>query len=110
MSKKIKAANKEKNLQAKRTRKAANKAKYASLMAAGRNGKSYRSVKAGKKKRKVASIDHPNGRCGNLACKKCFSVFHEIMEERRQAESFLFAFQKEILIIINDENDKERKK
>lgn len=87
MSKKIKAANKEKNLQAKRARKAANRAKYAALMTAGRNGKSYRSVKAGKKKRRMASVDHPNGRCGNVACKKCFPVFHEIMEERRQQES-----------------------
>lgn len=72
MSKKIKAANKEKNLQAKRARKAANKAKYAGLMAAGRNSKSYRSIQQGKKKRRAVSVDHPNGHCGNPACLKCF--------------------------------------
>ena len=72
MSKKIKAANKEKNLQAKRARKAANKAKYAALMTAGRNSKTYRSIQQGKKKRKISSIDHPNGNCGNIGCVKCF--------------------------------------
>jgi hypothetical protein len=87
MSKKIKAANKEKNLQAKRARKSANRAKYAALMASGRNGKSYRAVKAGKKSRKKVGVDHPNGRCGNLACKKCFPVFHELMAERRALEA-----------------------
>jgi len=72
MSKKIKAANKEKNLQAKRARKGANKAKYAALMAAGRNSKSYRSIQQGKKARRALTVDHPNGYCGNPGCTKCF--------------------------------------
>ena len=72
MSKKIKAANKVANLQAKRARKGANKAKYAALMAAGRNSKSYRSLQQGKKSRRAVSVDHPNGHCGNIGCIKCF--------------------------------------
>ena len=82
MSKKIKAANKEKNLQVKRARKAANKAKYAALMVAGKNSKSYRSIQQGKKSRKINPIDHPNGFCGNVGCIKCFPYL-----ERRDMKS-----------------------
>lgn len=85
MSKKIKAANKEKNLQAKRARKSANKAKYAALMAAGRNSKSYRSIQQGKKSRRAVTIDHPNGPCGNIACLKCFPDMERPMLKRKKA-------------------------
>lgn len=72
MSKRSKAITKDKNLQAKRARKAANRAKYKALMEAGKNSKSKRSVRFGKKSRKIQTVDHPNGQCGNIACKKCF--------------------------------------
>jgi len=72
MSKKIKAANKQANLQAKRSRKAANKAKYAALKNAGQNTKSFRAIKAGKKHRKATGVSHPDGPCGNIGCVKCF--------------------------------------
>lgn len=74
MSKKSKRETKEKNLQAKRARKAANRAKYAELRRLGINGKSKRSVK--KKDRRVKLVDHSDGHCGNIACKKCFPDLH----------------------------------
>ena len=70
MSKKSKLKNREKRLQEKRNRKAANKARYAELKRLGINGKSKRFLKTKKKTAKV--VDHANGHCGNLACKKCF--------------------------------------
>lgn len=72
MSKTSKAKTKQSNLQAKRARKAANRAYYASLRVAGKNGKSVRSIRAGKKSRKRNTVDHPNGACGNIACARCF--------------------------------------
>lgn len=84
MSKKIKKATKEKNLQAKRARKAANKAKYAALMAAGKNNKSIRSLRAGKRSRKAVGVDHPNGHCGNIACLKCFPDMERPMLNRKK--------------------------
>jgi len=74
MSKKIKLKNREKRLQEKRNRKAANKARYAELRRLGINGKSKRFLKNTKKTVKI--IDHPNGHCGNLACSKCFPEFN----------------------------------
>lgn len=76
MSKKIKASTKAKNLQAKRARKAANRAKYNALRDAGKNSKSIRSIRAGKKAKRLSGIDHPNGFCGNIACAKCFPQYH----------------------------------
>ena len=85
MSKKIKAANKEKNLQAKRSRKNANKAKYAALKASGQNSKSFRAIKDGKKNKKVNAIDHPNGACGNIACVKCFPYLERKVKKLKVA-------------------------
>lgn len=73
MSKKCKRENREKRLQEKRSRKAVNKARYAEMKRLGINSKSKRSVKAGKSKLAI-SISHPNGHCGNIACKICFSI------------------------------------
>lgn len=73
MSKKCKRENREKRLQVKRSRKAANKARYAEMKRLGINTKSKRSVKIGKRKLAI-SISHPNGQCGNIACKICFSI------------------------------------
>lgn len=75
MSKTSKKATKQKNLQRKRAIKAANKARYQQLALSGQNSKSKRSRSTNKSARKVKRIDHPNGKCGNPGCKKCFPDF-----------------------------------
>jgi len=69
MSKKAKLNNREKRLQEKRNRKAANKAKYAELKRLGINGKSKRFQR---KKRGTILEDHYYGHCGNVGCERCF--------------------------------------
>ncbi len=69
MSKKAKLNNREKRLQEKRNRKAANKAKYAELKRLGINGKSKRFQR---KKRSTILEDHHYGHCGNVGCVRCF--------------------------------------
>lgn len=71
MSKKAKAAQKIKRLAKKRARKAANKAKYEELKRLGLNTKSKRSLSQGKKKKKINTVSHPQGACGNIGCKTC---------------------------------------
>ena len=75
MSKKSKKASKEKNMQRKRAAKAANKAKYQAMALAGQNTKSKRARGTNKNNKKVSTVDHKDGRCGNVACKKCFPNF-----------------------------------
>jgi hypothetical protein len=73
MSKKSKKQQKEKRLQKKRARKLANRALYDSRRDAGQNTKSKRA-RASKKKHKLAkTVDHPEGKCGNIGCMKCNS-------------------------------------
>lgn len=72
MSKKSRIQNKEKRLQAKRAKKAGNKARYAEMKRLGINGKSKRFLKGGKVRKHPNAIDHPNGDCGNTGCMKCF--------------------------------------
>lgn len=72
MSKKCKKASKDKNLQRKRARKAANKARYQTMARAGENTKSKRAVKRGKAGKKAGGKSHPDGHCGNPACLRCF--------------------------------------
>lgn len=71
MSKKYKAKQKQKRLDKKRAIKASNKARYAELRRLGQNTKSKRSVRQSKKSKLAKKIDHPNGKCGNIGCKKC---------------------------------------
>lgn len=78
MSKKAKLKNREKRLQEKRSRKAANKARYAELRRLGINSKSKRFQK---KKRSVILGDHPFGNCGNVGCKKCFPDLYQLRLE-----------------------------
>lgn len=75
MSKKSKKASKEKNMQRKRAAKAANKAKYQAMALAGQNTKSKRARGSNKNNKKVNLIDHKDGHCGNVACKRCFPNF-----------------------------------
>jgi len=72
MSKKSKKASKEKNLQAKRTRRTANRARFQAMALAGKNSKSTRARAVNKNNRKVKMVDHPEGHCGNHGCARCF--------------------------------------
>jgi len=72
MSKKAKKAAKNKRLAAKRAAKAAQKARYQKYAELGQNTKSKRSRTRVKKTANMTS--HPDGRCGNPACEKCFGV------------------------------------
>jgi len=83
MSKKSKLKNREKRLQEKRSRKAANKARYAEMRRLGINSKSKRYQSNQRKKHKVGDVDHPNGNCGNIGCKKCFPDLHQLKLEIR---------------------------
>lgn len=74
MSKKSKKATKEKNLQRKRAIKAANKARYQQMARDGQNSKSKRARAGNKRGKKVLTIDHLNGKCGNPACRKCYPL------------------------------------
>ena len=71
MSKKAKKLQKEKRLEKKRARRTANKARYAALRDSGQNSKSKRFVKNSKRMKRVKTIDHPLGSCGNIGCKRC---------------------------------------
>lgn len=84
MSKKTKLKNREKRLQEKRARKAANKARYAEMRRLGINSKSKRFRKNQSKKRKATGESHPYGHCGNVGCKTCFPDLYRLGLEHRQ--------------------------
>ena len=71
MSKKSKAAQKQKRLAKKRARKAANKARYEELQRLGQNSKSKRFRGQTKRKKLARTTSHPEGTCGNIGCQKC---------------------------------------
>lgn len=73
MSKSSKAVSKSKNLQAKRAKKAANRATYESWKRLGENTKSTRA-KSKKKKKSLNKGKHLTADCGNIACRKCYKV------------------------------------
>ncbi len=61
--------NREKRMAIKASRKAANKALYASKIAAGTNCKvKGRSMV---KRRIISTVSHPEGMCGNIGCRTC---------------------------------------
>lgn len=71
MSKKAKSENKRRRLAMKRTRRAANQAKYDAMRKAGENSKSKRFVK--RSRRVLIGIhNHPQVPCGNPGCKRCY--------------------------------------
>lgn len=79
MSKKSKKITKQKNLNIKRARKAANKAMYQARAAEGRNSKSKRSTKRRKNEFNPEKGLHIVDNCGNPGCSKCAS---KIISER----------------------------
>lgn len=74
MSKKSKAISKQKNLIAKRAKRAANKAMYESWKRTGENTKSTRFRRGRKKKANSTKGMHLISDCGNIACRKCYEV------------------------------------
>lgn len=77
MSKKSKTKSKERRLKDKAQRKATQRALYESYMKQGKNTKSKRAVKNSKatKSKRVSNISHPDGKCGNPGCMKCFGIY-----------------------------------
>lgn len=71
MSKKCKSEAKKRRLAKKRGRKAAEKAKYDAWKASGQNTKSKRVKLRAKRTRRVRSVSHRTGPCGNIGCKQC---------------------------------------
>ena len=73
MSKKCKSEAKKRRLSQKRSRKAAEKAKYDAWKTLGQNTKSKRVKLRAKARRKTAirSRRHSTGPCGNVGCKLC---------------------------------------
>jgi hypothetical protein len=74
LSKKSKTKSKERRRKDKAARKAAQRAKYEGFMKAGKNTKSKRAVQSARKRRGITCISHPDGKCGNPGCTKCFGV------------------------------------
>jgi hypothetical protein len=72
MSKNSRAKSKQERLKKKRAKKAATKARYQKYAEAGRNKKSKRFKS--KKRKTISKKDHPNGRCGNPGCIRCFGL------------------------------------
>lgn len=71
MGKKARSARAERRKKEKRSRKAANRAQYEAWRDAGQNGK---RAKMKQKRRDVLKlVSHPDGECGNPACRKCFT-------------------------------------
>jgi hypothetical protein len=71
MGKKGKALRKQIKAQAKRSQKAANRAKYAAMRDSGMNQKSKHARKTSKKNKKASPVLHPSHDCGNIGCNKC---------------------------------------
>ena len=76
MSKKSKTKAKEKRKNQKAARKAAQRALYESYMKQGKNTKSKRARKNEKTAKKVSAISHPDGKCGNPGCIRCFGIHY----------------------------------
>ena len=73
MSKSSKSKSKDERRKAKRARKQAMIAKYQKWRDESKNNKSKRSMRKGSAK-KLSTISHPDGKCGNIGCTKCFSI------------------------------------
>lgn len=86
MSRKSRTKAKEKRRADKAYRKEQQRSLYEGFMKTGKNTKSKRSIKSGKKN-SVNGISHPEGRCGNPGCIKCFSINYTSFLFRGQPKS-----------------------
>ena len=87
MSKKSKSRAKDKRSKEKASRKAAKKALYQSFRDSGKNNRSKRFRLAAKRRSSVRAVSHPNGKCGNPGCRKCFAInFHPFLNSKGQPE------------------------
>lgn len=73
MSKAARAGGKLRRLREKRTRKDTMKAQYKKFAEQGRV-KGSKRLSRKEQQKKLSLVSHPNGRCGNPGCKKCFSM------------------------------------
>jgi hypothetical protein len=81
MSKKSKAASRERRKREKRSRKEANRARYAAMRDAGQNRKKKEGNQTGRAT--VRFKRHPNGACGNLGCTRCSELARELAARRK---------------------------
>ena len=80
MSAKKRTKAKIKRMARKRAQKEQKRALYASYARLGSNNKSKRNRQSTKKKKLIGNFDHPNGKCGNPGCEKCFGInFHAFL-------------------------------
>jgi len=82
MSKKSKAASRERRKMQKRARKEANRARYAAMRDAGTNRKKKSGDQAGRATVRVKR--HPNGACGNIGCVRCSDVAKMLTDKRKR--------------------------
>ena len=68
-----------------RKRKAAQRALYAQYARDGVNSKSARARARKRAERKVQTVSHPLGPCGNIGCERC----HPQFRRRRMNEAFV---------------------
>lgn len=73
MSKAAKKRNSERRRDQKSKRKAANIARFSSLIGTGANKKKKGGVKAGSR---IPGHPHTSGPCGNIGCSKCFPQYN----------------------------------
>lgn len=78
MSKKSKAASKDKRKKAKSNRKSAQKAQYELWAKEGNNKKSKRNRLASKRVGGIRVRRHPDPYCGNLGCERCHPEYARI--------------------------------
>ena len=81
MSKKSKAASRERRKMQKRARKEANRARYAAMRDAGTNRKKKSGNQTGRAT--VRLERHPNGACGNIGCVRCSETAQLIAARKR---------------------------
>jgi hypothetical protein len=84
MGKAAKSRARERRAQAKRSRKASNRALYQSWAKAGENTKSFRARKRNKNAKVSRRLKgtHPV-LCGNIACKRCFEHYEDAIIARK---------------------------
>jgi hypothetical protein len=80
MSKKSKTASRERRKHAKRSRKEANRARYAAMRDAGQNRKKKSGDESGRATIRLKR--HANGACGNIGCVRCSEVAQRLKARR----------------------------
>jgi hypothetical protein len=83
MSKKAKSAAKDKRRSLKKSRKAAMKTQYQAWAASGQNSSKRSKLRAKKNaKKRLATVSHTDGPCGNIGCSKCNPMDYNLLSPR----------------------------